>query len=551
MTKCKFHPYLDHYIEIIKSGKVPVSNRLKKGILLTEQILDSSDVLIDARTIERAVHLIEKYHKIKLNDWQLFIIALTFCYLKSTDSVLVREFLLVMGRGNGKNKFMSGLIWFLTTHYHGVQGYNVDIIANSEDQAKTSFMDIHQVLEDTEQKSHNFFEWNLQEIRNTRTDSYIKYNTSNAKTKDGKRSACLVFDELHEYENDQNIAVFSSGFGKRKYSRKYKITTKGYVVEGVLDDEIRKADDILNGAVPFYGTLPLIWEIDEKSEALIPEMWIKANPSINSPGFEELKKEMEASLIEMKYSSSVERDYYTKRMNWPIENRDETIATRSALVAASRDYNEPPEGATCFCGIDYASLSDFCSCGLMFAEGEDRIWKQHTWVNRESKDMPRIRAPLLKWQSAGDLSIVDGPEINPDWVYQYIEQAQKKWNVAAIGLDFFRYALLSKVLKELGYSRENENLILIRPSDIELVSPIIESKFLSGNILWGEVPLMRWATNNVKIKRNGARNMRFEKIEGKSRKTDPFMALVAAFVAERKNKQEANTGIIDLPTIYF
>jgi len=42
----------------------------------------------------------------------------------------------MMGRGNGKNGFISPVAWYLTTHYHGVKGYNIDIIANAEDQAK-------------------------------------------------------------------------------------------------------------------------------------------------------------------------------------------------------------------------------------------------------------------------------------------------------------------------------------------------------------------------------------------------------------------------------
>ena len=44
----------------------------------------------------------------------------------------------------GKNGFISGVSWYLTTHYHGIQGYNVDIIANSEEQATTSFNDIYE-----------------------------------------------------------------------------------------------------------------------------------------------------------------------------------------------------------------------------------------------------------------------------------------------------------------------------------------------------------------------------------------------------------------------
>ena len=110
--------------------------------------------------------------------------------------------------------------WYLTTHYHGIK-YNVDIIANAEDQAKTSFDDVYGVLERTWGTSKHFFTKTKKLIVNTRTNSYIKYNTSNAKTKDGKRSGCLIFDEIHEYESWDMIKVFISGFGKKKHSRTF------------------------------------------------------------------------------------------------------------------------------------------------------------------------------------------------------------------------------------------------------------------------------------------------------------------------------------------
>ena len=97
-----------------------------------------------------------------------------------------------MGRGNGKNGFISPVAWYLTTQYHGVKAYNVDIIANSEDQAGTSFGDVYEMLDRTWLKSKNFFYKSKEKIVNLRTNSYIKFNTSNARTKDGKRTACLI-----------------------------------------------------------------------------------------------------------------------------------------------------------------------------------------------------------------------------------------------------------------------------------------------------------------------------------------------------------------------
>src|SRR5690606_13911290 len=139
------------------------------------------------------------------------------------DTVVFSTIFILMGRGNGKNGFISPIAWYLTTHYHGIKGYNVDIVANAQDQAKTSFGDIYDVVERTWVKSKKFFYKTKEIIINLITKSYIKFNTSNAKTKDSKRTGCLIFDEVHAYEDYEQIKVFTSGFGKRKHSRAFYI----------------------------------------------------------------------------------------------------------------------------------------------------------------------------------------------------------------------------------------------------------------------------------------------------------------------------------------
>ena len=66
----------------------------------------------------------------------------------------------------------------------------------------------------------------------------------------------------------------------------------------------------------------------------------------------------------------------------------------------------------------------------------------------------------------------------------------------------------------------------------------IQECFTRGLYLWGDNPCLRWAVNNTKRIRSGKKagtdtgNYYYGKIEAKSRKTDPFMAHVAAMTAE-------------------
>lgn len=540
VTKCKYHPYIDAYITGIQKEEIIVGNDIKKAIPYIEKKLDHPDVIIRGEMIDKAVELIEKYFEVVLFDWELFVIALIHCFYATSDTVVFDEFLIVMGRGNGKNGFISTIVWYLTTHYHGITGYNIDIIANGEDQAETSFDDVYNVLEKWKSKLKKFFYWSKEKIVNLKTNSYIKFNTSNARTKDGKRTACIVLDELHEYENYSLIDVFFSSFGKRKHSRIFKITTMGHVREGVLDEEMRIADDVLNGIITDIGLCPLIYRIDNEKEALDPVMWNKPNPSLKY--LSTLMIEMQKAFKLLKYKPNVEKDFYTKRMNWPKGSSDLQVTEWDNIKATEKEIPDL-KGWTCVVGIDFMKTTDFASVNFHFKNGDLRYDISHSWLCLESKDLSRIKPPWQQWAADGLLTLVDDVEIHPRLLVDYIQEKASLYNIKKIALDNYRYALISSELARIGFdAKVRKNVKLVRPSDIMQVVPVIESCFVNKFFSWGNNPVLRWATNNTKLipagKKKGTDtgNYYYGKIEAKSRKTDPFMAVVASMTLESELK---------------
>ena len=117
------------------------------------------------------------------------------------------------------------------------------------------------------------------------------------------------------------------------------------------------------------------------------------------------------------------------------------------------------------------------------------------------------------------------------------------YSIKKMAIDDFRYALVAKYLQNIGFdAKVYKNLKLVRPSDIMKVAPVIDSCFANDYFVWGDNPVLRWATNNTKMVRYGRKpgkeddadlgNFVYGKIEAKSRKTDPFMALVASMTVE-------------------
>ena len=65
-----------------------------------------------------------------------------------------------------------------------------------------------------------------------------------------------------------------------------------------------------------------------------------------------------------------------------------------------------------------------------------------------------------------------------------------------------------------------------------IVAPRIEVAFAEGKINIGNSAIIWWAINNTAIKTGKDGNKKYEKIEPKLRKNDPFMAFVAAMSAQ-------------------
>lgn len=198
-------------------------------------------------------------------------------------------------------------------------------------------------------------------------------------------------------------------------------------------------------------------------------------------------------------------------------------------------------GWPCTVGIDYAELSDWAAVNLHFRKGDRRYDINHAWICAESKTLSRVKAPYRDWVRCGLAEMVEDVSIHPDLIADYILRAGRSYNIRMVALDNFRWTLMAESLKKIGFDASDKARVkLVRPSDIMQVDPVIQECFDRGLFTWGDNPCLRWAVNNTKRVRSSKKigvdtgNFIYAKIEAKSRKTDPFMALVASMVCEER-----------------
>lgn len=510
---------------------------------LIQKSFDNDDIYVDENLAIKYFSL-SKYLDIEPFEWEELLLGLHLCVFWK-DSGLPRwsDLVCLMGRGNGKDGVISLETMSLISPYNNIKEYDVDICANNEQQAKRPITDLVNAFESNKTKLKRFFYWTKESVKGLKYNSIAMGHTNNAKGKDGLRSGCVIFNEYHAYENYDNINVFTTGLGKKPHPRRSIFTTNGNVVDGPLDNLIKKCEDILNGDIPDEGVLPFLCRVKDKSDIDDEVKWYHANPSLFF--LPNLLIEIRKEYKEWKENPARLPDFATKRMNYRENNNELAVTSWDNIEKTKKEYQEKLRGRECTIGVDFTKTTDWASVNIHFKIEDKRVDINHAWMCMQSPELHRLKCPYDDWAEKGYIDKVYDVEINPELIVGYIAEQSKKYRIKAIYIDSYRYALLRDYLEKIGFSTERKNIFLVRQSDIMKIYPIVDRCFTKSFFYWGEQPHLRWATNNTKLVRAKKSalakdgeldigNYLFGKIEPKSRKTDPFMALVHSMIGEEK-----------------
>ena len=539
MITCK---EIDDYLAYCKAHPKWI-NRDRKLLIrnIVKPTLKRKDVFFDEATFRNCIRYLEANYY-PLFPYQKFVLAFVFMY-DSTGEPLFPEIVMLMGRGNGKDGFMAPLANFFQTPLYGIPEYHVELVANSEQQIKDTFSVVYNRLYKNP-KFKGKFHVTKEVIENLETGSILRYNTSNATTKDGKAPGCIFFNEFHAYENNDSVNVFESSEGKKRHFREIIITTNGYVREGPLDKLLDDCRVILEGGANPLGIFPFLCRLDKESEAGKEEPMHKANPSMEY--LPTLQRAIERGWIKAKGDPEKYREYITKRCNLPQLREEQAVTSwKNILLCSYKDTkrksvrkSQDTTGKMAIIGIDYADVRDFASAGVLTIDDDgNHKWRQHTWICSESPFLKSIKFPIENVGKAGfkDFEVVRAPVIPVDGIVDWCEKIMQDYAVVKITMDTYRYTLFKTVFEQRGITIETRDnpqgtVRLIRKigSACGIIAPSVEKLYSEHRIEYGDSAIMRWYTQNTGTLTDKYGNMQYVKIEPKLRKNDGFMAFVAA-----------------------
>ena len=444
----------------------------------------------------------------------------------------------MVSRGAGKDALIGYAGLCLTSPFNPCRRYDVDICANDEVQAKRPLEDLVNVLETPgqEAKLDRHFYHTKEMIQGRKNRGKIRGWTNNAKNRDGLRSGLIVFNEVHQFQDYKNINVFTSGLGKVPEPRIGIFSSNGKVNDGPLDDYLAQSRRILFEGEDDQGFLPFVCCLENREQVRDPACWPMANPSWAY--LPHLRQETADEYQDFQDHPERHGDFLSKRMGLRAGFSELAVTDYAKILATNKPLPEL-KGWSCAAGLDYAELSDWASLVLLFRRGEERLALCHTWICAESKTLHRVKAPWEAWVELGYCTLVREPTIPPKLLAEWLQQAGTRYRIKKLAMDGYRWTLISDAMIGAGWDARDKNKVkLVRPSDIMKVEPVVQRCFDAELFSWGDYPPLRWATNNAKripASRgigSDTGNFYFGKIEAKSRKTDPFMALVAAMCVE-------------------
>lgn len=452
--------------------------------------------------------------------------------------------LLEIARKNAKSEMCSALA--NAELIVGEAGADIVCSSNDDNQASIVYDAIDTMRElydpeDLDTKRNQRF------ILNRASNSKIFKLSDRTRNKEGRNIDFAIGDEVHEMKTNVIIKSIEQSQSIKENPKLVLITTEGFVNEGFLDEEKKKAIAIIykeDDSPAAFRMLPWIYTQDSEAEVFTdPRSWQKSNPSLGVIKRLDYLQEQ----VELAKASKADRIF--------VLTKDFNIKQNGAQTwLAPEDYNYPAtfdvedlRGSYALGEVDLAETTDL-TCAkemVLSADGRTKYILTHYWIP-ESKLLPEnddhnAGAKYKEWAQQGYITICDGNETDLTQVAAWFYKNQKEHGIKllACGYDqrFSREFL--NAMEEYGWSAKYNDveMILQNAQTLNNAINLTEAEFKSRNINYNENPVDRWCFSNACLKLNDQRQALVIK-PNNEKKIDGAVTLVSLFELYRRHKSE-------------
>lgn len=502
------------YLDKIEAGEIVTSKRVRKIYQRLAYDMDNpGKYRFDEAKANRPIEFIERFCKHSKGEWagqpvrlelfqKAFISALFGFVDSETGLRKYREAFFMVARKNGKSTMLAGIALYMMLA-DGEAGAEIYSVATKKDQAKIIFDEVcHMVSQSPYLRKH---------IRKRKTDLYFSAAMSkmqalgkNSDTLDGLNSSCVIIDELHGIKDRNLYEVMKQSQSARRQPLLVMITTAGTVRECIFDDTYEYACKVVDGVINDPTFLPIIYELDAKSEWTDPAAWFKANPGLGRiKKLEDLVAKVERAKQSPKDLSgilckdfNIRETRYNAWLDFDSINNEETFSL------------EDFRGAYAIGGADLSMTTDLtCATVLMMhPETHRRYVHQMYWLPEENftQRVEQEKIPYDKWLEAGLVRLCKGNTINYSDVTAWFLEIVKEHGITPLWVYYDSWSARYFVDEMEAYGFKMERCIQ-GARTLSLPLENLGADLQAKKVVYNNNPILKWCLTNTGIQedRNG------------------------------------------------
>lgn len=508
---------------------------------------DTKDALLRIDFMERCVRLTKSpyYNKpMILMLWQKAFIEAVYSFkMRETTFDRFKKVLLLIARKNTKSETCSAL--GLSELIVGNDGADIVCSSNDDNQASITYDAIDTMRrlidpDDLDTKRNQRF------ILNKTNGSKIFKLSERTRNKEGRNIDFAILDEIHEMQENIIAKSIEQSQSLKDNPKLILITTEGFVVDGYLDGELKKARAIINGEDDSQSGmrfLPWLYTQDSENEVWQnPKTWVKSNPTLGIVKKWDYLQEQ----VEIARKSKADRIFVlSKDFNIKQNSVEMWLNLEDYTYKAVYDL-EDFRGCVCLGAVDLSETTDLTCAKILMMKPDDNTKYIHTMYfiperKLEDSDDWYAGARYKEWAKEGLLTITEGNDLDlsvvADWFYRlYKEYDIKLWKC---GYDQrFSKDWITR-MDSYGWTKENEDLILILQNAQTLSNALklCEADLKKQIINYNENKIDRWCFKNAGIKVDDRSQCLCVKTE-KAKRIDGAVTLIILYETYRRYRTE-------------
>ena len=527
MSKLK-KPYY-RYVDDVLSGNVVVGENIRLACERFKNDLARTDLVFKEEAVDRAIafigtlkHFTGKHSgkQFILEDWQAWIVAnIIGWYWVDTNTRRFTSSYIEIARKNGKSALAAALcLYFLIAD--GEDGAEVDLAANSKEQAKIAFSFCSNFTKSIDPKQKYLKPYRDKILFDTNKSQMRVFASDDSKL-DGFNASFGLIDEYHSSKNTKVRDVIKSSMGMRQNPHLATITTAGFD-KTLPCYKLRTACiEILNGLKDDDSVFIAIYSLDEGDNWTKEECWIKANPNLDVTVTSKYIREQVKSAVN---NPSDEVGVKTKTLNLWCDVADVWLPENYIVKASKKvdlsDFQDQP----CYIGVDLSATSDLTAVSYLIEKDGIYYFKQHYYLP-ESALVEKADKELYKlWKQLDLLTITSGNVTDYDYITRDMMLAADVVNIQKVGYDKWNATQWAIQATEMGLPLEEYPQTI---GNFNRPTKELERLILSGKVVLDNNEITRWCFKNVELKSDHNGNVKPNK-SSKAKKIDGVIAIIQA-----------------------